>query len=193
MVAFLAYLSLEKISVDVHEERSGLGLNELERKLMSHFYGEKDEAGIMKKDDALDRVWRKLNQEERIKEIFGHPVYICGYNYSNKIRKEFFEHMEVSANKPLMSEQVAPQEVERSVNSEKGSENEVENSRLWEAGCYIEGSKKVGLLKVKFEEHKREWVPVALHLETLEKSGHVVSDVSASLPNGIKNFTRLSN
>ena len=206
-ITIVAYLSLERISVNVHEERVGVGvgLNALEKKLMSDFYNEKDEAAIMRKDDALDSLWKKLKEEERIDEVFGDPVYICGYSYSNKIGKEFFKHVEESKEEELaLSKGVQFKEEE---NTKKGNESEQDKSeqnesekedrnegvKLWDAGWFIEGSKKVGLMKVKFEEHKKEWIPVALHLETLEKSGQVVSEVSGSLPNGIKNFTRLSN
>ena len=204
-ITIVAYLSLERISVNVHEERVGVGLNALEKKLMSDFYNEKDEAAIVRKDDALDSLWRKLKEEERIDEVFGDPVYICGYSYSNKIGKEFFKHVEESKEEEsALSKGVQFKEEE---NTKKGNESEQDKSeqnesekedrnegvKLWDAGWFIEGSKKVGLMKVKFEEHKKEWIPVALHLETLEKSGQVVSEVSGSLPNGIKNFTRLSN
>lgn len=185
IVALFAYVSLEKVSVNVHEERGGLGLNALENKLMNNFYKTKDEAMIMKKDDALDQVWMKLKEEERIVDIFGDPVYICGYSYSDKIGEDILEE-----ESSIKGESSSSKEVEF---TEEKNGNKVEDGKLWDAGCFIEGSKKVGLMNVKFEEHKQMWVPVALHLETLEKSGQVVSDVSGPLPNGIKNFTRLSN
>lgn len=192
----VGYLSLERISVNVHEEQAGVGLNALEKKLMSNFYNEKDDIAIMRKEDALDGIWKKLKEEERIVEVFGDPVYVCGYSY---IGKEFVKHVDESKEEPSLSTGVEFKEEE---NAKKGNESEqneseeedrTEGVKLWDAGCFIEGTKKVGLMNVKFEEHQNEWVPVALRLETLEKSGQVVSDISGSLPNGIKNFTRLSN
>jgi hypothetical protein len=165
------------------ESENNAATNSLQRKLAEHFYKEKNEGDILKKENALDNVWQKLSQEEHVKDVFGEPVFICGYNY--KIMSEDLGKFKVDDSK--MEEQVG-----RESEVQEG-DVETEDDSTWEAGCYIEGSKKLGVMTMKFKKHKEEWVPVSLHLETLEKTGHVVSNVSGLLPNGIKNFTRLSN
>ena len=184
-VALIAYFSLDQVTVDVMEDDAAS--NAFQRKLAEHFYKEKNEADIVKKENALDGVWQKLSKEEEIRDIFGHPVFICGYNY--KFMNEAMDA--VKHEKELDGENV-----ERQVEQENKKEEEnveMVDDLVWEAGCYIEGPKKMGVMTVKFEKHREEWVPVSLELETLERTGHVVSNVSAPLPNGIKNFTRLSN
>jgi hypothetical protein len=183
LVTIVAYLALDKVTVDVLESENNTATNSLQRKLAEHFYKEKNEGDILKKENALDNVWQKLSQEEHVKDVFGEPVFICGYNY--KIMNEDLGKFEADERK--MEEQVG-----RESEVQEG-DVETEDDSTWEAGCYIEGSKKLGVMTMKFKKHKEEWVPVSLHLETLEKTGHVVSNVSGLLPNGIKNFTRLSN
>jgi hypothetical protein len=185
VIAFIAYLSLDKVTVDMLENDNTAATNALQRKLAEHFYKEKNEIDILRKENALDSVWQKLTQEEEIKEIFGEPVFICGYNY--KLRNEDLEKFQNEADGRKMEGQVERE------NEIKDNNEEQADDSTWEAGCYIEGPKELGVMNVKFEKHNQEWVPVSLHLETLEKKGRVVSDVSGSLPNGIKNFTRLSN
>ncbi|XP_028401019.1 uncharacterized protein LOC114524101 [Dendronephthya gigantea] len=177
LVIFAAYFALDKVTVDVLENDKSAAANTLQKKLAEHFYKEKHEAEILKKESALDSVWEKLSKEEEIKEIFGQPLYVCGYNYR------------------FMSDAQDLRRVDGKVEEkdERESFKETLNESTWEAGCYIEGPKKMGVMDVKFEKHKEEWIPVSLRVETLEKTGHVVSNVSASLPNGITNFTRLSN
>ena len=183
LVTIVAYLALDKVTVDVLESENNAATNSLQRKLAEHFYKEKNEGDILKKENALDNVWQKLSQEEHVKDVFGEPVFICGYNY--KIMSEDLGKFEADERKK-------EEQVGRESEVQEG-DVETEDDSTWEAGCYIEGSKKLGVMTVKFKKHKEEWVPVSLHLETLEKTGHVVSNVSGLLPNGIKNFTRLSN
>ncbi|CAB4011528.1 Hypothetical predicted protein [Paramuricea clavata] len=187
LVVLTAYLSLDKVTVDVLENEDSATANALERKLAQHFYKEKNEVDILRKENALDSIWQKLSQEEQVKQIFGEPVFICGYNYKlmNEVQDLAKFESEVDGGK-------TEGEVERENEIQENNETTADNS-VWEAGCYVEGPKKLGLMNVKFEKHNQEWVPVSLHLETYEKTGHVVSNVSGSLPNGIKNFTRLSN
>ena len=185
LVALLAYLSLDKVTVDVLEDEHDAAASSLQSKLAEHFYKEENETEILKKKNALDSVWQKLSQEEQIKAIFGEPVFICGYKYKfmNEDWRKFANEMDGRKTEG---------EVERQ--SEVLENNaETASGLTWEPECYIEGPKKLGVMNVKFKKHEEEWIPVSLHLETLEKTGHVVSKVSGLLPNGIKNFTRLSN
>ena len=184
-VAAIAYMSLDQVTVDVMEDNAAS--NTIQRKLAEHFYKEKNEADILKKESALDGVWQKLSKEDEIRDIFGHPVFICGYNY--KFMNEALDAVK-------LEKEVDGEKMEGQVEQEneiQGKNVETKDDSVWEAGCYIEGPKKLGVLNMKFEKHKDEWVPVSLQLETLERTGCVVSNVSGSLPNGIKNFTRLSN
>ena len=177
VIIVAAYFVLDKVTVDVLENDNTAAANRFQKKLAEHFYEEKHEAEILKKESALNLVWEKLSQEEQVKEIFGQPLYVCGYGHRFMNDAQDLGTVGGKAD-------------------EKGEvENftETSNESTWEAGCYIEGSKKIGVMDVKFEKRKLEWIPVSLHVETLERTGHVVSNVSASLPNGITNFTRLSN
>lgn len=185
LAALIAYISLDKVTVDVLESESNAATETLLRKLAEHFYQEKNADNILKKTNAIESIWQKLSQEEQIKEIFGQPVFICGYHYnlSNEMQDLGQFTNEVDEAK---GEKQGKQEM-------RAGDVEAVNNLVWQAGCYVEGPKQVGLMTVKFENHKEEWVPVSLNLETLRKTGHVVSDVSGLLPNGIKNFTRLSN
>ena len=183
LVALVAYLSLDKVTVDVLEDENDVAAGSLQRKLAEHFYMEKNEVEILKKENALHSVWQKLGQEEKIKDIFGEPVFICGYKLMNEDLQKFESGMDGRKTEGEVEQQ--SEVVENIAGTASGL--------TWEPECYIEGPKKLGVMNVKFKKHEEEWIPVSLHLETLEKTGHVVSKVSGLLPNGIKNFTRLSN
>ena len=185
VIVIIAYLSLDQVTVDVVENNASA--NALQTKLAERFYKEKNEADILKKETALNVIWEKLSHEEQVKSVFGEPVFICGYNY-----KLMNEVQDLAKSSKKVDEGKMEEKVEQG-NEVQGKNMETADSSVWEAGCYIEGPKKLGIMNVKFEKCKEEWVPVSLHLETLENTGHIVSKVSGSLPNGIKNFTRLSN
>ena len=185
LVVLVAYLSLDKVTVDVLEDENDVAASSLQKKLAEHFFKERNETEILKKENALHSVWQKLSQEEQIKAIFGEPVFICGYNY--KLMNEDLRKFENEVNERKIEGEVEQQ------NEVLGNNAETASGLTWEPECYVEGPKKLGVMNVKFKKHKEEWIPVSLHLETLEKTGQVVSKVSGLLPNGIKNFTRLSN
>ncbi|XP_032230890.2 uncharacterized protein LOC5506567 [Nematostella vectensis] len=68
-----------------------------------------------------------------------------------------------------------------------------ENGTTWTVSCYVEGPKLTGVLQVEFSRVNKDWVPVSIHLETVQKTGDVICNVSGPLPNGVTRFTRLSN
>lgn len=183
LVLIVGYFALDRITVDILDSDKNMGAYALQKKLSEHFFKETDAEAILVKDNALENIWHKLSEEERIKEIFGQPVFICGYNYVQG--KEDVERLQKSFSKIKIEDS-------EMTNSTDDFETSVRAS-VWEAECYVQGPKTLGQMKVVFEKLNNDWVPVSLHLETLDKTGLVVSNVSSSLPNGIKNFTRLSN
>lgn len=112
---------------------------------------------------AFQDVWQKLKDEEGLQLSLGKPVEICGYNCSTEKEDSWHISNEDKKNK-------------------------------WRAKCYIEGSDGTAILKVLFERHHTdsEWVATKVHLEKVTESGEVICNVSGTLPNGLKNFTRLS-
>eukprot|EP00112_Aurelia_sp_Birch-Aquarium-sp1_P011260 Seg23678.1 transcript_id=Seg23678.1/GoldUCD/mRNA.D3Y31 product="hypothetical protein" protein_id=Seg23678.1/GoldUCD/D3Y31 len=117
------------------------------------------------KQSALALLWDKLRNEEGVKLPFGSPVEFCGYKCSD-VNKDF--------------------------KSDLFGEDDDRN--FWQANCLIEGKHGMGILKVVFERHdsEAEWTATRVHLEKVQESGEVVCNVSSPLPNGLKNFTRLS-
>ena len=118
------------------------------------------------KERAFRVLWNKLKDEETVRTKFGDPVQICGFRCAKILNDKLKGHTSA-------------------VTSAKTS---------WHASCYVEGSEGVGILKMRFERpsYNAEWIITSAHLEMLEPSREVLCDVSGSLPNGIKNFTRLS-
>ena len=119
------------------------------------------------KQSALARLWDKLRNEEGVKLPFGSPVEFCGYKCSD-VSKDF--------------------------KSDLFREDTNNDRNFWQANCLIEGKHGMGILKVVFERHdtEAEWTATRVHLEKVQESGEVICNVSSSLPNGLKNFTRLS-
>ena len=119
------------------------------------------------KQSALARLWEKLRNEEGVKLPFGSPVEFCGYKCSD-VSKDF--------------------------RSDLFGEDDNNDRNFWQANCLIEGKHGMGVLKVAFERHdiEAEWTATRVHLEKVQESGEVICNVSSPLPNGLKNFTRLS-
>lgn len=138
--------------------------NDLEATLLS-YSDEKVRAEISEKLNAFQELWLRLRDEEGIQLSLGSPVELCGYKCC--------------------------QDEEHAGSSHCKSEDK---KIKWKANCYVEGSKGVAVLQALFERHHTEsdWVATKVHLEKIGGTGEVVCDVSSSLPNGLNNFTRLS-
>lgn len=121
---------------------------------------------VKSKEFALSSVWEKLRNEEGVQLTFGKTVQISGYKCGETDRR--------------LDQTVA----------------NLEDGNVWNAHCFIEGlNGKAGLLSIMFERANAnsEWVPTRVYLEIVKESGDIVCNVSGHLPNGLKNFTRLSN
>lgn len=180
-VILYASIATGIVQVDVEErELQGAG-DDLSGRLLSFYNVQKGEEGsyshskeVDSKDFALHKIWEKLRSEEGVTRKFGSPVHISGFRVSHALDRST---------------------VEDSNFKDKGSTksaDETKENGAWNASCYIEGPKHTGILDVGFTKVNEEWIPVSLHLETLQKSGEVVCNVSASPPNGLTRFTRLS-
>lgn len=126
---------------------------------------------ISDKSSALMKIWNKLKLEEGVLKKFGEPVDLIGYHGNSSCKFSY------------QSNQVDSGE------HKKDSSEIVE----WCVSCIVAGPKKTGILDLEFSKVNREWIPVSLQLEGLEKTGEVVCNVSGPLPNGITRFIRLSN
>ena len=164
----------ERDQMHFQQEEAIGGVSEFRNGLLS-FYNIRKEADkealsteVHGKDYAFMKLWTKLRNEEGILKRFGEPVRLSAFHVPDKILREVSTGMS---------------ETPKSRTAEK----------LWKACCYVEGPRLKGLLEVEFSLVNSEWIPVSLQLEGLQKSGDVICNVSAPLPNGLTRFTRLSN
>lgn len=172
-VLYLGYLT-GFVHVDIEErDPQSQPVDQAEfQSRMSAFYnvpkdtdGETRARELMAKDFAFMKIWTKLRNEDGVIQRFGKPVMLSGFHVPVQVAQESDQKAEISDQK----------------------------EKPWKASCYVEGPKLSGVLDVEFTWVNKEWIPVSLHLEGLQKSGDIVCNVSAPLPNGLTRFTRLSN
>ena len=119
---------------------------------------------INTKLNAIGAIWEKLKVDDMLQHSLGNTIEVFGYKCCE----------------------------------ERGSTiwnvDQNEKSTKWVANCYIEGSNGLAMLSVMFErpDTESEWVATKLYVEKIKESGEVICNVSSSLPNGLKHFTRLS-
>ncbi|XP_031557455.1 uncharacterized protein LOC116294065 [Actinia tenebrosa] len=145
---------------------------------------------ISDKSSALMKIWNKLKLEEGVLKKFGEPVDLIGYQgkcsscrFSNK-----YPHFDSAELKKGSSEIIQDSEILDE--NKKENENGIVG---WCVSCIVAGPKQTGILDLEFSKDNKEWIPVSLRLEELQKTGDVVCNVSGPLPNGITRFIRLSN
>jgi len=140
------------------------------------------ESEMSKKEKVFIEVWEKVRNEESVLESLGKPVQLCGYQAAgkvNQILESFGEMAEKYQNK----------------GTDDSKEWLVDVKNTWEPECIIEGSLHTGLLSLVFEraDPESDWVLVSVKLQTLAKTEHFLCNLSGSLPNGLKHFTKFSN
>ncbi|EDO35169.1 predicted protein [Nematostella vectensis] len=146
--------------------------------------GEERFKEIGDKHHALTQIWNKLRSEDGVVKKFGKPVELSGYQVrANKVTDQFV-FAGGSDDPEIIKDHLVEQEQD-TISSENGT--------TWTVSCYVEGSKLTGVLQVEFSRVNKDWVPVSIHLETVQKTGDVICNVSGPLPNGVTRFTRLSN
>ena len=187
-VLLYASIATGIVQVDVEErELQGTG-DDLTSRILSFYNIPKSDEGshskeVDSKDFALHRIWEKLRQEEGITRKFGSPVHISGFRISHALDKSAIQIADNCSNTTTENE---------STESIAEGTNVTKTNNTWNASCYIEGPKHTGILDVGFTKVNEDWIPVSLYLETLQKSGEVICNVSALPPNGLTRFTRLS-
>ena len=120
---------------------------------------------LNEKINAFQDVWSRLREEDGVKLSLGNPVEICGYKCSTD-----------------------------KGNDDSWCVDKEDKKTKWIASCYVEGNNGTAILSILFERHhtESEWVATKVHLEKVKESGEVICNVSSNLPNGLRNFTRLS-
>lgn len=186
-VVLYASIATGIVQVDVEErELQGTG-DDLSSRILSFYNVPKSQEGshskeVDSKDFALNRIWEKLRQEEGITRKFGSPVHISGFRISHALDRSA---VQIDDSYGIETREKESTEIDEGTDREKPSDT-------WKASCYIEGPKHTGILDVGFIKVNEDWIPVSLYMETLQKSGEVICNVSASPPNGLTRFTRLS-